>query len=290
MAEISVLMPVFNAEATLREAIDSILSQTFNDFEFIIIDDCSTDKSLEIIQSYKDPRIRVVRHEKNLKLIRTLNEGISLAQGRFIARMDADDVSLPQRFEQQISFLKRHPECSACGGQAIKINEAGKPQGPLRKPVRNLEVWSWIPTPLIHPTVMIRSNVAKANLYDETAIHCEDYEYWLRLQKQGLKVANVSKPLLKYRMHGLSVTGANRQIQLDKSYEVFCRYFPHISLTKDEYWAIIGVAYNGISWRRRLLLMGQVTAGNSVPVRLLTFAAFKHLRGRFQSLIGSSSL
>ena len=107
---ISVILPVYNAERFLREAIDSVLKQTFVDFEFIILNDGSTDKTEDIILSYKDPRIRYVKNEKNLKLIKTLNKGVDMARGKYIARMDADDISLPERFEKEVAYLEAHPD------------------------------------------------------------------------------------------------------------------------------------------------------------------------------------
>ena len=113
--KLTVLMPVYNAEKYLKPALESILNQTYKDFEFLIIDDGSTDKSLEIIKSYNDSRIRLIGHEQNQKLIATLNEGIKLAQGEYIARMDADDISAPERLQKQMEFLEKHPATVVLG-------------------------------------------------------------------------------------------------------------------------------------------------------------------------------
>lgn len=112
---ISVVMPVYNGEKYLREAIDSILNQTCTDFEFIILNDASTDETEEIILSYDDPRITYARNETNLQIANTLNKGIALAKGKYIARMDADDISLPERFERQIKFMEDNPDIDVCG-------------------------------------------------------------------------------------------------------------------------------------------------------------------------------
>ena len=114
-AQVTVLMPVYNAEQYLREAIGSILHQTFTDFEFIIINDGSTDRSEEIIKSYTDTRIRYYKNESNLKLIATLNKGFDLAGGKYIARMDADDISLPNRLQLQFELMEKNPEVGLCG-------------------------------------------------------------------------------------------------------------------------------------------------------------------------------
>ena len=114
-ATVTVLMPVYNGEMYLREAIDSILHQTFTDFEFLIINDGSTDNSETIILSYDDSRIRYEKNDSNLKLIATLNKGIELAKGKYIVRMDADDISIPDRIEKQVAFLEKNPDVGICG-------------------------------------------------------------------------------------------------------------------------------------------------------------------------------
>ena len=121
-------MPVYNAEKYIVEAVDSILNQTYSDFEFIIIDDCSTDASYEILQSYaaKDNRIRLFKNDVNKKLPKTLNFGISQAKGKYIARMDADDISLPERFAKQIKFMESHPEIGVCGTWLVEFSKTGE--------------------------------------------------------------------------------------------------------------------------------------------------------------------
>ena len=112
---ISIILPAYNAEKYLKEAIDSILAQTYTNFELIVINDGSTDKTEEIILSYQDSRIRYIKNEKNLKLIRTLNKGIGLAKGKYIARMDADDISLPHRLKEEVEFMEAHPNIGEIG-------------------------------------------------------------------------------------------------------------------------------------------------------------------------------
>ena len=112
---VTVLMPVYNGEKYLKEAIESILNQTFKDFEFLIINDGSTDNSVKIIQSFNDLRIRLIHNESNIGLIKTLNKGLKLSNGKYIARMDCDDVSLPKRLSVQINFMEKHPEIGVCG-------------------------------------------------------------------------------------------------------------------------------------------------------------------------------
>ena len=115
MPKITVLMPVYNGEKYLRESVDSILNQTFTDFELLIINDGSTDSSMEILNSYSDSRIRIVTNEVNLRLIKTLNKGIDLATGEYIARMDCDDIADPKRLEIQLQYMEKHPDVAVCG-------------------------------------------------------------------------------------------------------------------------------------------------------------------------------
>ena len=120
---ITVLMPVYNASLFLREAIESILNQTYKNFEFIIINDGSTDSSLQIIESFKDPRIKLVNNERNLGIIKTRNKGLQLAKGKYIANMDADDISLPTRLEKQFTFLEKNPDVAVIASKLVLINQ-----------------------------------------------------------------------------------------------------------------------------------------------------------------------
>jgi len=136
---ISVLMPVFNAEKDLRQAIDSILNQSFTDFEFLIINDGSTDDSVNIIRSFTDPRIRLIQNPQNLGLVPTLNRGLAEACGKYIARMDADDISEPERFASQIVLLEKTP-ADICGGLFRIIDSEGKVTGNVSVPFQSDEL------------------------------------------------------------------------------------------------------------------------------------------------------
>lgn len=205
---ISVIMPVYNGEKYLREAIDSVLAQTYTNFELLIINDGSTDKSKEIILSYHDPRIRYIENEKNLKLIATLNRGVALSQGDLIARMDADDVCLPNRFEKQVAFLNKHSDVDLCGSWAIRIDGEGKTTGRIKNIDASelLRCAVYFTCPFVHPTVMIRSHVLKANFYNPNFPDVEDTELWHRLGLQGCRMANIPRYLLKYRWHGENIS------------------------------------------------------------------------------------
>ena len=206
---ISVVMAVYNGERYLREAIDSILLQTCPDFEFIIIDDGSTDRSGEIIRSYADARIRLVQNEQNLGLTRSLNSGITIARGEFIARQDADDISEPERFERQLQFMDSHPAVALLGTQYRYIDAQGHPSPAKALPCSDTDL-SWgllFGTPVIHSAVMLRREMVleRIGLYEEAVTYAQDYEYWHRISEQ-LEIATLNMPLVRYRYHDSQMT------------------------------------------------------------------------------------
>lgn len=210
MPTLSVLMPVYNAERYLAEAMESILQQTFTDFEFLIINDGSTDRSLSILQRYaaEDPRIRLVSRA-NTGYVQALNEMLALAEGEFIARMDADDISLPNRFAHQVEFLQQQPDVVCVGGAQAWIDEAGRFLSCLSAPQEDSEIQRLAlagHTPINHPSAMMRrSAVLQIGGYDPNLCPAEDLDLWLRLGEIG-KLANLSETVLKYRQHDQSVS------------------------------------------------------------------------------------
>ena len=198
--KISVIMSVYNGERYLREAIESILNQTFADFEFIIVNDGSTDSSLEIIQSYQDERIRVINNEINIGLTKSLNKAITEAHGEYIARQDADDISLPNRFEEQLRYLEQHPETVLLGTSIYMIDEDGKTLGKctaMAEPSKSLTKGN----PFNHGSTMFKSEIVhKLGGYNELFRYCQDYELWLRMAKY-YEVRNLKQVLYKLRSH-----------------------------------------------------------------------------------------
>ncbi len=202
-------MPVLNGEKYLNRAIESVLGQSFSDFEFVIINDGSTDKTEEVIKSYHDQRIVYLRNDQNLGLAKSFNIGIRVARGQFIARMDADDISITDRFEKQLYFLEKHKDVDIIGSSVILINKDGRRLKKIKRPTNHIEIkWqSLFSTPLFHPTVMARSEVLKENLFDESYHNSEDYELWSRLLfTTDTRFANISEPLLLYRTFSNSFT------------------------------------------------------------------------------------
>ena len=208
---VSVIMSVYNGEKYLVQAIDSILNQTYQNFEFIIIDDCSTDNSSHILQEYaqKDSRIKIIKKEKNIGIkgfIENLNLGISIAKGKYIARMDADDISLPERFQKQVDFLENNPEITLVGAQLNLINEQNKITGEAIAALQHRDIVKRITSQiqLFHPVIMFRKD---QNIqYREKFLYCEDYDLYLNLITQGKKLANINEKLLHYRILESSIS------------------------------------------------------------------------------------
>lgn len=206
---ISVVMSVYNAEKYLAEAIESILTQTYTNFEFIIINDGSTDSSLEIIQNYmkKDERIVLISRE-NKGLPFSLNEGIEKAKGKYIARMDADDISLPTRFEDQLSFMNNNLDIGICGTWIEVFGENTKTKI-LKHSLEHNEMKTRLlfSVCFAHPTVMIRKEILDENSlkYNLNYVNAQDYELWSNIS-EVTKMANIPKVLLKYRVSENSIT------------------------------------------------------------------------------------
>jgi len=219
---ISVLMPVYNAQKYIKVALESILNQTFTDFEFIIINDGSSDESLKIIEGYalQDARIKVVNRE-NKGLIKTLNEGLKLAKGKYIARMDADDISLPLRFERQLQYLEEHSDCIAVGTFATLIDSDGDVIGPMGSLQRHSEIddahLNGKGGAIVHPSAMFRRKVVlEAGGYLDDFAYAEDLELWLRLAEVG-KLANIPEALFLYRQHLGSIGYIKRLSQFESA-------------------------------------------------------------------------
>lgn len=214
---VTVLMPVYNAEPFLREAIDSILAQSFRPFEFLIIDDGSTDGSLEIIASYRDPRIRLIRNPANLGITPTLNKGIALASCELIARMDADDISHPHRLQKQFAFMKRNPGCALLSTWARVISEDKKFIRLERYRSNfyyyNLTFECWI----YHPTIMFKkSAVQQVGMYSMP--YSEDYDLFWRMSTR-FPIANLAEPLVDYRITSSSLNAVRKKEEYERANE-----------------------------------------------------------------------
>ena len=209
---VSVVMPTYNSERFLGDAIESIINQTFRDFEFIIVADKSSDRSDLILDDYakKDNRIKVFM-EKKKGLIASLNKGCQLAKGKYIARMDADDISRPHRLEMQLQYLEEHPEIGVLGTGIRYIDEAGR----LGKSVRNprdpklIKFYLHLENCFVHPSIMMRrETIEHLGFYNPEAIHAEDYDLWARATSVT-QVSNLQDILLEYRVWSGGISSHN---------------------------------------------------------------------------------
>lgn len=202
---VSVIMPVYNREDYLAEAIVSILNQTMTDFEFLIIDDASIDASREIAASFDDSRVRLLQNDTNLGITHSLNKGLQHARGKYIARMDSDDISMPERLAKQVDFLEQTQEIGLCGSWLQTI---GASQQIWKYPTENEVLKSLLlfQTCLAHPTVMFRRKLFERYQlqYDPFYLHAEDYEMWTRCCRY-FPIANIGETLLYYRLHPVRI-------------------------------------------------------------------------------------
>ena len=234
---ISVILPAYNAEKFLREAIDSILGQTYKNFELIVLNDGSTDRTEDIILSYDDPRIRYVKNEKNLKLIKTLNKGIDLAKGEYIARMDADDISLPTRFEIEVKYLQEHPEIDVVSCFPYNMSMDGVILGKssyfsVTRPLPCKFV-SMYEASICHPICMFKAEAIKKYKYSdkEEFLHIEAYELWNRMFHSGAQGSMIPEYMLYYRDNATSVCHVHNDEQWTK----------HLSLLKRSLYKNLGL-------------------------------------------------
>ena len=204
----TVLMSVFNGEQYLKEAIDSVLNQTYTDFDLLIINDGSTDNSLAIVQSYKDPRIKLINNNQNLGLINSLNKGINLIHSDYIIRMDSDDICLPNRIEVQVNFMDAHPEVGASGSHYFQLKEDKYFEIDLPMSSEAIKAFLVFNCPLAHPTAIIRKQVLDTYhiKYETGYLYSEDYHFWLQLSKVS-QLKNLKESLIYYRMHSNQITG-----------------------------------------------------------------------------------
>lgn len=234
---VTVLMPVHNVEKHLAAALDSILAQTFTDFELLVIDDCSTDGTAALLDRYTDPRIVRTRNERNLGLVETLNRGIDRARGAYIARMDGDDVCLPDRLAAQVAYLDAHPDTVLVGTKFVHVDDddgyvfGGMEAPPPPEPgTPGYLRWSllWM-TSIQHPTAMFRRESLGDLRYDADYFTAEDYDLWARLGRVG-DVARLPGVHLRYRVNPAGISSTKREQQLET----------HFQITRRELSALVG--------------------------------------------------
>lgn len=201
---ISVVLPVYNVAPYVKEAINSILNQTIQDFEVLIIDDCSTDSTLTIVKDFSDERIIIIEKEENKGLIDSLNLGFKLAKGKYIARMDGDDINVLDRFEKQLQILENNPQIKACG---CWLQEFGFSKKIIKHKQNHDEIVArlLVSCPMSLGAVMMDKKWALNFEFDETKVHVEDYDFWSRSSWSG-KLYNIQEVLYFYRVHKSQVS------------------------------------------------------------------------------------
>ena len=230
---ISVLMSVYNEPLEwIRQSIDSILAQTYSDFEFIIVNDNPTSAELcKFLSDFKnkDSRIKVITNPENLGLTKSLNIGLEQCRGKYIARMDADDISLPERFEKQVEFLDCSPGIGVCGSYANMIDENNNIIGRFKLQSKSEDLKNAICflVPFVHPTVMMRREIILKNYYDEKCIIAQDYNLWLKLSETTL-FYNIPEVLFDYRIHA----NQSKQKAGEKQSSLSMNYTDHICVEK----------------------------------------------------------
>lgn len=220
---ISVIMPVYNAEKYLKSSIESVLAQSYKNYEFIIVNDGSTDASIDIIQEFKDPRIKCISNEKNSGIVYTLNKGLSISNGEFIARIDADDLCCADRFETQVGFLIKNKRIGLCSGHIIKINDFGEEMGKVKFPISNeaCNLKFLFGNPIAHPASMFRKSLAlKVGGYTAGSEPAEDLDLWLKLSNIT-KIENIDKVLIYYRVHANNYSTIKREKYVNKLTTIF---------------------------------------------------------------------
>lgn len=224
---VSVIIPCYNAEKYVEQAVRSIMNQTYKNLEILITDDCSTDSSFEILQKLaeEDARIKLFKNEQNQKIVRTLNALVERANGKYIARMDADDISLPKRIEKQVSFMEKHIDYAICGTKIYYIDENNRYLRIPPMPISNedIQIYKKYACPFYHPSVFAKKEILMKYPYDENFLCAEDYELWLRMLS-NFKGYNLKNKLVKYRIVKTSISNDSkshiRQIELTEKLRI----------------------------------------------------------------------
>lgn len=237
--KVSILMGAYNAEKYLAQALDSALAQTFRDFELIVVDDCSTDGTPEILRRYaeRDGRVRVVRNERNLRLAASLNRAMDLAQGKYAARMDADDVHRADWLEKQVRYMDRRPAVSVCGCQVLEWEGGDTVRGAdfRRKGPAAVRALFTISNPIAHCGSILRMKDLRAMRYDPAYTCTEDLDLWTRMLCQGKRIARNPDYLLLYRRHPGQATAVSMNgVQKEEYLRIIRRFYRETLFELDE--------------------------------------------------------
>jgi glycosyltransferase involved in cell wall biosynthesis len=242
-------MPVYNGEMFVKDAIESTLQQSFDDFEFIIVDDGSTDKTLSIIRSYKDKRIKLIENKHDF--IGSLNLGMNTAQGTYIARMDADDVMHIDRLKIQYAIMEENPTITVCGtwmkcfGENIQPAISRAPSGLIETPLLKLTMGCF----MSHPTVMIRTDFLRKHglMYDKNYVYAEDFKFWLEIAKKGGVFYVEPQPLMFYRISDQQVSTQKREEQTAKTKIIIQQAIDYLVEKNEEEYPELFVVFQGLN-------------------------------------------
>lgn len=250
---VSVILPIYKGEDHLKEAIDSILNQSYKNLELILINDCSPDNSKTIIESYSDSRITIIHNEKNLGLIGALNIGLENSKGKYIARMDQDDISLKDRFLEQVDFMEKNPEICVLGANYTTFGSHVRTTNFPTKPA-NINLELHFHSCVCHPLAMFRNESVKTNnlKYNSKFKDTEDWGMWFSIINKGLKIANLNSVLLKYRLEGQSTTAQDKNIRKDQFVIMYKHILPNLFTTNNDYdaelqWAVANGGVDNVS-------------------------------------------
>jgi len=245
LPKVSVVIPVYNREKYVAVAIDSILSQTFSDFELLVVDDGSTDRTIDVVLSYSDPRIRLVRNNANRGVATTRNKGIQLARGEYLAFLDSDDWAYPKRLAKQIAFLDNHPDYAAVGSWIEWMSEEGRPSGRIkRKPTSPGEIAAWrlFQQGIENSASMARTDMLRAYRHREEFDICEDFELWARIAAHH-KLATLPEVLVRRRMHAGQLTQQKAARTDGQRLAIYAAQFH-----------LLGISFTDTDLKRHLLL------------------------------------
>jgi glycosyltransferase involved in cell wall biosynthesis len=256
---VSILIPVRNASCYVGEAIESVREQTYSNWEIIVVDDGSTDNSVETVLEIMDNRVTVISLCTSHGISEALNIGLQNCSGEFIARLDADDVCYPGRIRAQVDYLESHPEIAVCGSGMVAFR--GSKEFKMEAATGDLRLNLLKRNQLYHPTVMFRSSIIPGKyLYSSTAPHAEDYELWTRVAVAE-EIANISEPLLRYRIHESQISVRKGHMQAIASQRVRSKYARRLQLdsriSKTQYISVVAASMIGrLVWRGRSILSG----------------------------------
>lgn len=249
---VSVVIPVYNGERYVRDAVTSILTQSFKNYELILIDDASSDGSLDILRSLDDPRIRIERNDVNLGLAGTHNRGLDLARGRYIAMLDHDDWSEPERLAEQVAFLDRHDDHVLVGSWAATMDAEGRicrRRKSYPRSAEEIHAGLLFGCCVFHPSITARTDVLREYRYSDRYAICDDFDLFVRLSRSH-KLANVPTVLVRHRRHASRTSERKAHLKKDENLAIF-----RGQLTE------LGVSFNDLDLERHFLLGQMKTVG-----------------------------